>query len=653
VTERGRALDTTPIDPSDWTKEPEPESEPDDDHRLFASRAEPQPDSTWVVLGALVIALPLAVAAVVLAGRAWYPVLDLAMTELRVRDVGSGRTPLIGLPGRIGEFPDQGSHPGPWSFYLWAGPYRLLGSSAWALQVAAGIANLVAVILALVIGARRGGRAGVAAVTAIVAILLRGFGVELFVEPWNPYAPILWWLVVLLATWSVLCGDHRLLLLLVIAATYCVQTHVPYLVLCAVLVTVGAAAVAVNTWQSSALARGPLIGSLGWSAAVGVALWVPPLVDQVLRRPGNLRMLFDHFTSPGEPAIGLRAGFELMLRHLDPFDGFARMLSEPGTFLAAGFDPDRRIWAGAVVLVVWMIAVAVAALLRHHVLLRLHLVVGIALLVGAISMSRIFGKVWFYLTLWAWVTSTLLVIAVIWTAITVVRQYVPPGWSRRVIIGTEAVAIVLVVAAVVGNTIEASDAQPPEAHLSDTLGEVLLPTIAVLERPAPVTPADNDFVTGRDGRYLVTWTDAYFFGSQGYGLVNELERVGFDVGVLEAWRVPVTPYRVLDPSEATTGVHLATGIRIDDWRGRDDVREIATFEPRNPVEMIEYAGLRDLAIDELRGDGLTDLVPLVDSNLFLVSNDPRVSRAAADAMARMLILGQETAVFLVPPGSAP
>ena len=46
----------------------------------------------------------------------------------------SRHTPLIGLPGRIGTYPDQGSHPGPLSFYLLAPTYRLLGSSSWALE---------------------------------------------------------------------------------------------------------------------------------------------------------------------------------------------------------------------------------------------------------------------------------------------------------------------------------------------------------------------------------------------------------------------------------------------------------------------------------------------------------------------------------------
>ena len=72
----------------------------------------------WMVFSLL--ALPFVIAAVVLSTKHWNPVLDLAMTELRVRDVFGGDTPLIGLPGRIGRFPDQGSHPGPLSFYLLA-----------------------------------------------------------------------------------------------------------------------------------------------------------------------------------------------------------------------------------------------------------------------------------------------------------------------------------------------------------------------------------------------------------------------------------------------------------------------------------------------------------------------------------------------------
>ena len=114
------------------------------------------------------LAVPFVIAAVVLHGRHWNPVLDMAMTELRVRDVGTRHTPLIGLPGRIGVFPDQGSHPGPLSFYLLAPTYRLAGSSAWGLLAGMIVLNLVAVGLALWLARRRGGAPLAAAARAIV-----------------------------------------------------------------------------------------------------------------------------------------------------------------------------------------------------------------------------------------------------------------------------------------------------------------------------------------------------------------------------------------------------------------------------------------------------------------------------------------------------
>ena len=161
------------------------------------------------------------------------------MTEFRVRDVFGAHTPLIGLPGRIGEYPDQGSHPGPLSFYLLAPLYRLLGSTSWALEAATVAIHVAAIATALWIGHRRAGWRGVVGVAALLAVAIRGYGQLLLTQPWNPYLPLLAWLVVLLATWSVLCGDSLMLVPLVVAGSLCAQTHVPYLVPCGVL-TIGA-----------------------------------------------------------------------------------------------------------------------------------------------------------------------------------------------------------------------------------------------------------------------------------------------------------------------------------------------------------------------------------------------------------------------------
>jgi hypothetical protein len=597
------------------------------------------------VLAFVVVSIPLVVAAVALTRVRWYPVLDLAMTELRVRDVGTRNTPLIGLPGRIGQFPDQGSHPGPISFYLLTAPYRLLGSSAWALQAASILVNVLAVAAALWIGARRAGTRGVIVVAAVLAVAMRGYGIVVLSQPWNPYLPLLFWLVVLLATWSVLCGDHRMLVPLVVAGSVCAQTHVPYLVLCVGMGALALGSLLLQLRHVEPGERRPWLTSVGVALGAGLVMWSPPVVDQLRRTPGNIRMLYDHFTAPSEDTIGLVNGMELLFRHLDLVGAFGRMLTEPGAFLTAGFRPDGRIWPGALALALWGVSVVLAWRLRHHALIRLHVVVGVATVLGVASMARIFGKVWYYLTLWAWGTSTLMLAAVVWTFVAWWRQRSPASAIRASEYAVRAAAVVAIVATL-GTAVEAISAEPPEPHLSETLGDVLAPTLGALRD-------GTGAATGTDGRYVVTWNDAYFFGSQGYGLVSELERAGFRAGVYEPWRVPVTAHRVLRRDEVTAGVHLATGVYIADWRGREGAVEVAFVEPRSPDELAEYAALRELVLDDLAADGLDELVGLVDSNLFLVSNDTRVSRDAAAAMARMLVLGQETAVFVLEPEVTP
>src|SRR3954467_12571426 len=66
-----------------------------------------------VVIAALlaVLSLPLVVATAVMSSDRWYPVLDLAMTELRLRDVGGSHTPLIGFPRPVAHTPaPHGTH---------------------------------------------------------------------------------------------------------------------------------------------------------------------------------------------------------------------------------------------------------------------------------------------------------------------------------------------------------------------------------------------------------------------------------------------------------------------------------------------------------------------------------------------------------------
>jgi hypothetical protein len=622
--------------------------------RHDSATASPPGDRRWYVAAAsfVALALPFVVAAVTLRRPHWYPVLDLTMTELRLRDVGTGHTPLIGLPGRIGpSLMEQGSHPGPLSFYLLAPMYRVLGSSAWAMLAASITLNVGALGASLAIAARRGGTRLVIAVAALLALLCLGYGLTVLTQPWNPYLPLLWWVVFLLAVWSVACGDVVMLPAAVAAGSLCAQTHVPYLGLA---VGLGAVAVvaAVRAWFHAAPGSSERGRVARWGIAagvVGVLLWIPPLIDQAVNDPGNLRALYDHLATPegpDEPA-GIGRGVELALHHLDVV-GLMGDVRADGTLLQASGNTDGSLAPGVALLVAWLAAAVLARRLERPPLVRLHLVVGVSLVVGVASMSRILGKEWYYLMLWAWATTALLLLAVGWTVLAALARFgARPDGSRRPRAAgavTAGLAGLLAVASV-ALTVEAVDAEPPEPHLSSALGAVLPGTLDALERGV-------GSATGRDGRYTVVFDDALYFGSQAYGLVGELERAGFDAGMPDVYHVPITDHRVIAPEDATALIVLANAGNLNRWRADPEAVEVASVAPAEAARA-EFEHLRDAVIDDVRADGLDDLATMVDSNLFAASIDERVSDSAAQLMARMLELGQPTAVFIAPPGASP
>ncbi|MEO6122257.1 MAG: hypothetical protein ABIR32_01010 [Ilumatobacteraceae bacterium] len=614
---------------------------------------------SWAVVTGLtaLLALPLLIAAIALSRKHWSPVLDLAMTEFRVRDVGTRHTPLIGLPGRIGTFPDQGSHPGPLSFYLLAPTYRLFGSGAWALELGSVLIHIAAVGAGLTLAWRRGSAQLTVAVAVMMAVIMRGYGIGVFTQPWNPYMPLIAWIVVLLASWSILEGDAPALVYFVVAGSLCAQTHVPYVAI------VGGMGVLVVGWASargpigSMLARRgtvdspmlrpvPMPGAKRWAiiaAAVGFVLWLPPIADQFRHSPGNLRMLEEYFTTPpDEGVVGLGAGIKHLLRHLDLIQLGRTMFTQSGAFTATAFNLDGSIVPGILLLIAWAATAVLAWRLRHRLLIHLHAVIAVGYVLAAIAMSRIFGKLWYYLTLWTWGLLTMCLFAMGWTIVAVIREQRPARRKTTMAVARWGALTSLVMCTLTFSW-SGAHATPPEYHLSKTLTAIVGPTADALA--AGVGAAD-----GRGGRYVVTWSDAANFGSQGYGLVNELERRGFSVGTPNTWRVPITPQRVIDPRTVTATVQLATGSYIAEWRDRPDAVEVATFDLRSDAQRIEYDKLVAQLLIDLDRLGLDDLIPVVDTNLFGVQVDARVPEAQRKVVNHLLEMGLPTAVFIAPAG---
>lgn len=593
-------------------------------------------------LGGLTAA-PLVVAAIVLLWRPWVPVLDMAMTELRVRDVGTRHTPLIGLPGRIGDFPDQGSHPGPWSFYLVAPFYRLAGSSAWGMQLGSVALNSIVVFATVALGNRRFGWPGAVALAALVAVAVRGYGLVVLTHPWNPYFPVLIWLLVLLAAWLVLMGDDWMAIVVVVGASIAAQTHVPYLVsavaVCGLTIGVLAHRALGARRRDQPYVLAPLITTL----AVGAVMWCPPIVDQLIRSPGNATRLARHFlTDPDEEAIGLGDGVRVVLQHLDLVSIGRDLVTRDDALVHRAGSVSGVAAGGLIVLVLWLASTIWALRARHGSLVALHTVIAVALAAGTISISRIFGKVWFYLTLWMSATTLLILLSLGWTAwLLIAHRTGRPARDLRV--GLTAAATMAALATA-GSLIATVDHRMPAAeHGADV--RALLPTItAALDRgdgPAP----------GPDARYVVFWQESVVPGAQGYALLNELERRGYNAGVHPTWRVPATAHRVRHTGEFDAEIHFVSGAWIDAWREHPDRVEIAQYDRRTPAERQRFAELEATVRGRLTEIGRPELIEVMELNIFGASLDPGLPDDVVADLDEMLRLGEEVSVFLAPAGS--
>ncbi|MCX6542537.1 MAG: hypothetical protein NTX77_13190 [Actinobacteria bacterium] len=619
------------------------------EHRTVIYRLSPRqwkPATQVVVVLSLLVSLPLLVTLVSLSTHHWNPVLDLAMTEFRVRDVGTWHTPLIGLPGRIGDQPNQGSHPGPLSFYLLAPVYRLFGGTSYSLEVGSVLIHISAVAASLALAYRRGGHRVAIAVAAVLAVVLRGYGSNVLSQPWNPYLPLMAFVAVLLGVWSILEGDTVALIVVVVAGTLCMQTHVPYVGM------VGGVVAAVLGWllirrrvlPGAARIDMPQLKRDGLIAAVvGVVLWLPLVADQVRHTPGNISKLGTYFQHPPAESIGLRRSVQLLFEHFNVFRVVVEAFNQADYFKSTAFTINGSAMPGAAVVLVWVLCAVQAWRLRHRLLIHLNVVIAVCLALAVISMSRIFGIVWYYLMFWLWSIVALSLLTIVWTLVETMRRAWPARSVQLRAYSTVAAGLVLV-ASTATFSYSAARAEPPEYYLSRPLDALVGPTALALD-------AGTGAATGRDGRYSVIWRDAAFFGSQGYGLLNELDRRGFTVGAVPYFYTTATSQRVIDPATATAEVIFATGGYVDIFRAKPGAVEVAYTDPRSPEQKQQYDSLSAEVVKGLQDEGLGELVPTMTLNLFGVQLDQRVPRRINTLIDRMLQLGQPTSVFIAPPGT--
>lgn len=270
-----------------------------------------QASPRWLVPAAgLAASVPVIVSVINALGDGWRPIGDRAVIALRSVDVLTAKSPLLGqFSASSGVTGEDTYSLGPMLYWLLAIPARI---SPGAIAVTAGAVAALSIVMTVALANRRGG-AGFALFTALGLTLVSGaLPGEVLHDVWNPYIAIFPTGLLLLVAWSLACGDHRFLPLVVVLASFAAQSHLAY-----VLPAVGAMVIGVaGLWWSRRQQREhrqPLRRWVLGAVAAGLVCWSLPLAEQFVQGPGNFAAVIDAASDRGT-TLGSAAGWNAVVR---------------------------------------------------------------------------------------------------------------------------------------------------------------------------------------------------------------------------------------------------------------------------------------------------------------------------------------------------
>jgi len=239
--------------------------------------------------------LPLVVIAVVVAARAEYfvPRYDLAFQELAVQEAARAQR-LLGPYSRFGF-----NHPGPLLFYANVPAYLLLGKNAGLSMILTRfVVDATCIVLMLV---DRIWRRTVAwgAAAGMVWFELKA-GLEWFRDPWNPYVAVLPVVLALVVGASLVDappGRRWRAVVLVVAGSFAVQSHLGAAPLVALALLLGVVGFVRSAWEPGA--RTAALVDAGVALGAGMVCWALPIWEQ-LAEGGNLHSVVSFATAGGD-----------------------------------------------------------------------------------------------------------------------------------------------------------------------------------------------------------------------------------------------------------------------------------------------------------------------------------------------------------------
>jgi hypothetical protein len=513
------------------------------------------------LIAAALLAVPFAIAVVSLFGYHWYPSSDLALEVLRIKDVGGRHTPLIGMQSRL-----DWSHPGPLMFWLFAPVYRVFGNTG--LLAGAAALNAGAVIGALFVARRRGGLPMLAIVAVLAAVLVHALGPELLIQIWNPWVPVLPFLLYVLLAWSIAERDWPALPWLVGIGSFVVQSHVSY---APVVFGLGVLALALGAWGSKraprhvedagAIATGAQPSPRRWivlAGIVGVAVWVAPVVQQFTGSPGNLQAIFESFLDPRDPAAGWSTALGVMGRELSFIGPWitGNDAGPFGTVVTASTLP-------AILLLVTTATLGALAWRRGaRDAGRLAVLAVAGAVLGFVAVSRVTGVLGSYLVRWTWVLAAFVWLSLLWSLWSLLAR-------SSVTTALAAIALVTVLGLVASTGWSASSVDVPGQQFSDAVARLGPPVARHLHRGKPyrVTAVDTDNVPA----------------PMGIAMLQELEDRGQRVSVELRLSRALGASRTAPRSQVTGVVIVVAGGDIErGWSPPAGSTRIAEYDPLSP-----------------------------------------------------------------------
>jgi hypothetical protein len=267
----------------------------------------------------LIAAAPVIAATVHALIDGWLPAGDQANIATRAYDVLTSRSPLVGLHSDASAAINRDVYSlGPMLFWLLALPARFAGPGAMTLTL--GLVNSAAIIGAVVLARRRGGRALMFIAALALVLMSRSLAPEVLHDMWNPSAGLFAFTLLIFLCWSLACGEYRLLPLTVLVVSFVVQCQLAFVPPCLGLLAVGLVGLVVSLRSSASASRAPAPSSRRgvwpWAVAalvVAVVCWTPPLIDQFQGKPGNLTNVVKA-ANAHTPKLGAAVGWHAVAR---------------------------------------------------------------------------------------------------------------------------------------------------------------------------------------------------------------------------------------------------------------------------------------------------------------------------------------------------